>query len=244
MELVVEHIGGPRRGQVDRLAAGRIVVGQANSAQVFIQDPSVAPMHLEISVSGDGLVVTDLGSTTGSRIAGRPIMGPTPAPSGTMVELGHGIALRVTLEGTPGAAPPRRAPGAGQTLIASAAQLQGGAASGYGPGAGAPPPPMGGTPPPPGGPSGTMILQPAAAPPGGAPAAAPIAPPGAQPAPAVGPVSAPPPAPASAPAPVAAPVSGSGDSSGQGVGTFAVLVIVGGLVLLGLLALFVSLVLG
>ncbi|RME70162.1 MAG: FHA domain-containing protein [Planctomycetota bacterium] len=248
MEIVVEHIGGPRRGQIERFPAGRITVGRMSPAQVVIDDPAVDAMHLEITAGPNGIIVTDLGSSTGSFVAGQPLQGPTPLPPGAVVELGRGVALRIALEGAgmgPAAAPPRP-PGAGRTIIAPA---PGAALSPAGPAPGgyppppsypAPPPPPPGVPPAaagtPTGPGNTVLLGAAA---GGAVAAgagaAAAMPPGASPAPAVGPV--PPPQPGAASPPPAPAAPSSPPAENENLTTFVLWVVLASALALGLLAL-------
>lgn len=62
------------QGQVHRLSQGTTVFGRsANSADVVIDDPGMSRRHFEITVSGDQAVATDLGSTNGTHMSGRPI---------------------------------------------------------------------------------------------------------------------------------------------------------------------------
>ncbi|SMY11859.1 DUF3662 and FHA domain-containing protein [Brevibacterium jeotgali] len=62
------------QGQVHRLPQGTTVFGRsANSADIVIDDPGMSRRHFEITVSGDQAVATDLGSTNGTHMSGRPI---------------------------------------------------------------------------------------------------------------------------------------------------------------------------
>ena len=61
-------------GVVHRLQPGTTVFGRsANSADVVIDDPGMSRRHFEITVSHDHAVATDLGSTNGTLLDGRPI---------------------------------------------------------------------------------------------------------------------------------------------------------------------------
>lgn len=62
------------QGQVHHLPQGSTVFGRsANSADVVIDDPGMSRRHFEITVSGDQAIATDLGSTNGTLMSGRPI---------------------------------------------------------------------------------------------------------------------------------------------------------------------------
>ncbi len=62
------------QGQVHRLPQGTTVFGRsANSADVVIDDPGMSRRHFEITVAGDQATATDLGSTNGTHMSGRPI---------------------------------------------------------------------------------------------------------------------------------------------------------------------------
>ncbi|GIW71123.1 MAG: hypothetical protein KatS3mg102_0665 [Planctomycetota bacterium] len=239
MELLVEHIGGPLRGYVNRLPAPcSAIVGSGSNVQVRIEDPTVEPHHLQITATEDGLVVANLSATHGSFIAGQPIVGPTPVPDGAVIQLGQGVAVRLSREGLPVRGAPPRPPGAGQTLVASPDALRAGAPGGPGPGATAPVGGGGGPWPPAGGPAGgTMILGG----PGGAPLPGPVP---AAPVPAphlpapAGAASGPSPA---GPGPMPA---SAAPAPAQGIGRFALVVALLAAALLGLLVLVLSLIAG
>lgn len=61
-------------GREHRLQQGTTVFGRsANSADVVIDDPGMSRRHFEITVSGSRATATDLGSTNGTLVDGRPI---------------------------------------------------------------------------------------------------------------------------------------------------------------------------
>jgi transcriptional regulator with GAF, ATPase, and Fis domain len=49
---------------------GRIVVGRSPNADLTIPDPSVSPLHCEVVAEGDGYVLRDLGSHSGTWLGG------------------------------------------------------------------------------------------------------------------------------------------------------------------------------
>lgn len=62
------------QGVVHHLVQGSTVFGRsANSADVVIDDPGMSRRHFEITVTHDHAVATDLGSTNGTLLQGRPI---------------------------------------------------------------------------------------------------------------------------------------------------------------------------
>lgn len=62
------------QGQVHQLSQGTTVFGRsANNADIVIDDPGMSRRHFEITVAGDQAVATDLGSTNGTHMSGRPI---------------------------------------------------------------------------------------------------------------------------------------------------------------------------
>lgn len=62
------------QGRVHHLPQGSTVFGRsANSADVVIDDPGMSRRHFEITVTHDHATATDLGSTNGTLLDGRPI---------------------------------------------------------------------------------------------------------------------------------------------------------------------------
>jgi hypothetical protein len=58
-----------------RVAIGEdpVVVGRLPECDVVLNDPNVSRRHAELRRSGEGVVVTDLGSTNGTRVNGVPV---------------------------------------------------------------------------------------------------------------------------------------------------------------------------
>ncbi|GHE10550.1 FtsK/SpoIIIE domain-containing protein [Klenkia taihuensis] len=88
--LELQVTGGPGAGACHPLAQGALVVGRGHGAgapRVLLPDPAVSRAHLEVAVTGTGVVVRDLGSANGSRLArsaaaggGDRELGPDPVP--------------------------------------------------------------------------------------------------------------------------------------------------------------------
>jgi predicted component of type VI protein secretion system len=82
--LVVE---GKRMVVGDRGA----IVGRSRQCEIVVEDPNVSRRHAELRPRGGSWVLTDLGSTNGSRINGRPVEGPTVVKPGDEIELGTAV---------------------------------------------------------------------------------------------------------------------------------------------------------
>lgn len=67
--LVVE--GGPQTGLTYVLGEGETVAGRAAEAEIYLEDVTVSRHHAVFAVDGEGLTVTDKGSTNGTYVNGR-----------------------------------------------------------------------------------------------------------------------------------------------------------------------------
>ncbi|HEU4975121.1 MAG TPA: DUF3662 and FHA domain-containing protein [Baekduia sp.] len=76
---------------------GGAVIGRSRECDIVLDDANVSRRHAEISPSGRGWVIDDLGSTNGVRVNGRTVDGPHPLESGDRVELGT-VAVRFEVE--------------------------------------------------------------------------------------------------------------------------------------------------
>jgi ATP-binding cassette subfamily B protein len=83
----------------DRLEVGRQCDG------IVVSNPQVSRRHLAFSVTSDGLSVSDLGSTNGTRVNGTRITGETLLRRGDRVSVAD-VEL-VVVDGTDGAPPPK-----------------------------------------------------------------------------------------------------------------------------------------
>ncbi len=63
-------------------------LGRSRQCEVVVDDPNVSRRHAELRPRGGSWVLTDLGSTNGSRVNGRDLEGPTVVKPGDEVELG------------------------------------------------------------------------------------------------------------------------------------------------------------
>ena len=100
IELVLMAEGS---GERRRLASGALTLGRATGNDWVLPDtapePTLSRRHCRIALGGDGWALTDLGSTNGTRLNGRPVPAqiPTPLQKDDVIELGP-HRLRVTFE--------------------------------------------------------------------------------------------------------------------------------------------------
>jgi Protein of unknown function (DUF3662)/FHA domain len=70
------------------IGAAGVTMGRSRQCEVMVDDPNVSRQHAEIRPRGGSWVVTDLGSTNGSRLNGRRLEQPTVLKPGDEIELG------------------------------------------------------------------------------------------------------------------------------------------------------------
>ena len=68
-----------------------VTVGRSRQCEIVVEDPNVSRRHAELRPRGGSWVFTDLGSTNGSRVNGRPVDGPTVVKPGDEIELGTAV---------------------------------------------------------------------------------------------------------------------------------------------------------
>ena len=74
-----------------------VTLGRSRQSDVVLNDPNISRQHAEIRPRGGSWVLTDLGSTNGSRINGRPVERSEVIRPGDEIELGSTV-LRFELE--------------------------------------------------------------------------------------------------------------------------------------------------
>lgn len=67
---------GPAIGQVYTMVGDTLTIGRAQENDIALDDPQVSRYHAQIVRRGDQIVVEDLGSTNGTLVNGRRIIGP------------------------------------------------------------------------------------------------------------------------------------------------------------------------
>lgn len=63
-------------------------LGRSRDCDIVIEDQNVSRRHAELSPGADGWVISDLGSTNGTRLNGRTVHGAQPLEPGDEIELG------------------------------------------------------------------------------------------------------------------------------------------------------------
>ncbi|MEI8259441.1 MAG: sigma 54-interacting transcriptional regulator [Deltaproteobacteria bacterium] len=91
--LQIEVIDGPDRGRVVAAEGETLDVGTADGNDAVLKDPTVSRFHLQLVLHGDGIRVTDQGSTNGTHV-GAVRIERAVVPPGTAVRIGH-TTLRV-----------------------------------------------------------------------------------------------------------------------------------------------------
>ena len=94
--LELQVTGGPEAGRTIGLGTGSHLLGRGSAADIRLDDPDVSRRHAVVAVGGDGISVTDLGSTNGTCLGDRDVGAqPRPWPVGDVLRLGS-TSVRVT----------------------------------------------------------------------------------------------------------------------------------------------------
>jgi DNA segregation ATPase FtsK/SpoIIIE, S-DNA-T family len=89
--ITVRERSGADAGRVHALSPGRHVVGRDPAAAVCLRGADVSRMHASVTVTGEAVVVADLGSKNGVRV----IRGGVAVPVGGPVRLGDAGVFEV-----------------------------------------------------------------------------------------------------------------------------------------------------
>ena len=82
------------------LRTGENIIGRAEDAQVRFGGGGVSRRHARIVVSGDGVLIEDLGSKNGTAVRGQRLTGPRPLSDGDDVAIGSvRVVFRVASPG-------------------------------------------------------------------------------------------------------------------------------------------------
>jgi len=85
-ELVVQ--AGPRAGQVIAVDRAVLRIGRQTTNDVVLPDAKVSRQHARLEQQGDGLLVTDEGSSNGTYVNGSRISTPTVLHPGDILAVG------------------------------------------------------------------------------------------------------------------------------------------------------------
>ncbi|WP_229076628.1 FtsK/SpoIIIE domain-containing protein [Actinoplanes sp. DH11] len=81
-------VGGLRAGQVFPLAPGQWLVGRGPQAGIRLADDTVSREHCLLTVTADGVAVTDLGAANGVQLNGVSVRGPAPIAADDVLGVG------------------------------------------------------------------------------------------------------------------------------------------------------------
>jgi hypothetical protein len=97
------RISAPGRPPRDIALDGRpLTIGRATDVELVLADPLASRRHARLSSRGGRLVLTDLGSTNGTRVNGEPVREAVVGP-GDRIEVGA-TRLEIVTAGSPGEA--------------------------------------------------------------------------------------------------------------------------------------------
>ena len=66
-------------------------LGRSRECEIVVEDPNVSRQHAELRPRGGAWVISDLGSTNGTRVNGRTINGPEVVQPGDEIEIGSSL---------------------------------------------------------------------------------------------------------------------------------------------------------
>jgi predicted component of type VI protein secretion system len=84
---------GPNPGETYLLTGNEISIGRDATNQIVINDTEVSRRHARLILQGDTYLFQDLGSTNGSFVNAKRLMGPRLLHSGEVITLGQSIKL-------------------------------------------------------------------------------------------------------------------------------------------------------
>ncbi|WFE42061.1 FHA domain-containing protein [Micromonospora sp. WMMD998] len=81
--------GGAMRGLSFRIGRGVQVIGRAPEADVVLADAHLSRRHASVQATGEGVLLTDLGSTNGTWLNDTRVVGSVPVSDGDVIRLGR-----------------------------------------------------------------------------------------------------------------------------------------------------------
>lgn len=84
---------GPQPGQIFSLDQSPLILGRDPRNAITVDHPEVSRRHARIAKQGDTWVAEDLGSTNGTFVNGRRLVGPQPLVTGDVIGLSEAVLL-------------------------------------------------------------------------------------------------------------------------------------------------------
>lgn len=107
MQLVVNR--GKAKGRFIEVRGPRVLIGRAPECQLRPLSDEVSHRHAELRIISGKAMIADLGSANGTRVNGRPLMGPALLRTGDRIEIGQLSLTAVLDERRPSRRPKRPA---------------------------------------------------------------------------------------------------------------------------------------
>jgi transcriptional regulator with PAS, ATPase and Fis domain len=105
---------------------GSVVLGRGEDVEVFIEHRSVSRRHARVTIEGAAIVVEDLGSANGTRIAGKSLASGAKVPvrAGDAIEIGDVVVVIQHAKATAVPAGARSSAASTATTLGSSAPMQ------------------------------------------------------------------------------------------------------------------------
>jgi pSer/pThr/pTyr-binding forkhead associated (FHA) protein len=91
---------GPQPNQIFDLALDQLTIGRSSANDVTITDPEISRKQARFVKQGTDYAIEDLGSTNGTFVNERRIVGLTPLHDGDIIEFGEAVVLLYEAEST------------------------------------------------------------------------------------------------------------------------------------------------
>lgn len=82
-------VSGDDTGRRTVIGTRGLTIGRTEPADIVLGEQAVSRLHCRVDLDGEGVVITDLGSTNGSFVDGLRITEPTLLPVGGILQIGH-----------------------------------------------------------------------------------------------------------------------------------------------------------